>query len=135
MKAQMALEEVFKIVIFVVVALIVIGLVINFRDQIVQGLKLCDWSPSSCAKQEECSTNQADEINIDDSVLNRYCDSCWSKSGKVDLDQDCLCYIVKGTFTPLITNLPSYCQLTCNKNTTSILVYYDSVLKIVSIGC
>jgi hypothetical protein len=134
--AEMALETVFRFFLYVVVVLVVIGLIVNFRDQIVQSLGLCNYLPSGCP-QQECITQQPSESVIDANVLNKYCKFCWDKTGEKDYKKDCLCYVIKGEYASVDqTVLPEYCKLKCeNPTATSVLVVYDSLLKTINIEC
>lgn len=133
MKGQIALEYVFQMLIIVVVILVVVSLIIVFRNQILNYLKICDLLPQFCRSQE-CYTSEMSEQTIDADALNRYCNSCWDKTGKNHYEKDCLCYIVKGSYSPTMFYNKN-CDLKCNKTSSSLVFYYDRISKSISITC
>jgi hypothetical protein len=134
MKGQVVLEYPFQMFLYIVVILVVISLIITFRTQILTYLKLCDYLPQGCQSQQECSTFQTKETTIDTSVLTKYCNLCWDKTGKIDYGKDCLCYIVSGSYSP-ITFTNKNCELKCDKQATAVFFAYDNLLKEISIKC
>jgi hypothetical protein len=134
MKGQMVLEYPFNIMLYVVVILVVIGIIIAFKDQIITSFNLCQFTPQGCGSPQQCSTNQASEPTIDSAVLKKYCDLCWRTTGYVNYNKDCLCYVVSGSFSPVaFTN--DNCELNCNKQANSLMFSYDRFLKKVYIKC
>jgi len=131
----MALEMVFQMFLYIVVILVVIGIIINFRESILSALKLCDYIPGGCPQKEECTAIQSTEVSITESVLKKYCDFCWSKTGAKDFSKDCLCYVVSGSFSPDSYILSDYCNLKCDKSVTSVIFTYSHLLKKVLIEC
>jgi hypothetical protein len=134
MKGQMVLEYPFNIFIYIVVILVVIGLIANFRNQILTSLNLCQFTPQGCQQQEECSTIESTETAVNEAILNKYCNFCWEKTGKIDYKKDCLCYVVSGSFSPF-TFTHENCELKCNKSATAVMFTYDARLKKVYIKC
>jgi hypothetical protein len=133
MKGQMVLEYPFNIFLYAIVIIVVIGLIISFRNQIISSLNLCQFIPQGC-QQQECSTIEATETAIDEDVLRKYCDLCWSKTGKMEYKKDCLCYVVRGSYSPVAFAYEN-CELDCSKDATSVLFAYDSLLKKIYIKC
>jgi len=133
MKGQMVLEYPFKIFIYIVVVLVVISLIITFRNQILTSLNLCQFTPQGC-QQQECSTIEAAETTINEAVLRKYCNFCWDKTGKIDYKKDCLCYVVRGSYSPIGFTYEN-CELECDKEATSLLFAYDALLKKIYIKC
>jgi hypothetical protein len=131
----MAIEFIFKMFLYVVVILVVISLIIHFREEILTTLNLCDYVPGGCQKREECTPIQSTETSITEIVLKKYCDLCWLKTGEKNYPKDCICYIVKGSFSPSTFTLSDYCDLRCNKEATSVIFTYNQLLKKVLIEC
>lgn len=131
---EMALEYPFKIFIYVVVAVVVIGLMITFRNQILDFLNLCQFMPQGCEEQRECFTIESTEAIINEASLRKYCDFCWRKTGELDYKKDCLCYVVSGSYSP-IPFTHENCVLDCNKDATSVRFSYDSIIKKIYIRC
>jgi hypothetical protein len=129
-----ALEFPFKTILYIVVAVVIIGFIITFRDQIIVFLKVCDLVPQACSSQSKCFTNEFTEKTLDQSTLEKYCDGCWEKGGRGTAKEDCLCFIVKGNYSPTVfTN--ENCELSCDKEAASLLVEYDYLFKKVYIKC
>ncbi|MEM5879557.1 MAG: hypothetical protein QXU74_03640 [Candidatus Aenigmatarchaeota archaeon] len=130
-----ALEFVFKMFLYIVVILVVISLIIHFKDEILSSLHLCDYLPGGCPSKQECSTIQASEAILTESVIEKYCSFCWQKTGLKDYAKDCICYVVSGTFSPAQFTLSDHCSLKCNKEATSLIFSYNHLLKKVFIEC
>ena len=113
--------------------MVVISLIVFFRNSIISALNLCQYLPSGCP-QEECSTIQTNEDQITASILDKYCDLCWSKTGAKDYKKDCLCYVVKGNFSPF-TYSNQNCELKCSNQATSLIFTYSSLFKKITIEC
>jgi hypothetical protein len=135
MRGAMELEYIFKMVLYIVVILVVIGMIVAIRPQILENLKLCEYLPGGCEKEQECQTLQASESSITEYALNKYCKFCWGKTGAVDAKNDCLCYVVKGNYSAIAASLPEYCELKCGKDATSVMLSYSSLFKKITIGC
>jgi len=131
----MALEFVFQMFLYIVVIMVVIGIIIQFRGTILSALNLCDYVPGGCPQKEECTAIHATETSITESVLRKYCDMCWSKTGAKEYSKNCICYIVSGSFSPDSYELNEYCKIECDKEVTSVILTYDYLLKKVSIEC
>jgi hypothetical protein len=129
----LALEFVFKMFLYIVVIIVVIGLIVFFRNSIISTLNLCQYLPSGCL-EKKCETIQATEGQITSSILDKYCNLCWSKTGAKDLREDCLCYVVKGDFLPFPYSNQN-CELKCSKQATSLIFAYNSLLKKITIEC
>jgi hypothetical protein len=134
MKGQVSLEYPFKMLIYTVVFLVVVGLVVIFREQIVNGLKICQLLPYICKEQNQCSTIEVRQATISETIMKNYCNSCWEKTGKKDSTKDCLCYIVKGIYYPIGFQQEN-CELKCDKETDTLLFMYDGIRKKVYINC
>jgi hypothetical protein len=130
----LALEFVFKMFLYIVVIMVVVGLIVFFRDSIISALNLCQYLPSGCPQKEECSTVQATEAQITASILDKYCNLCWSKTGAKDYQKDCLCYIVKGSFSSFPYSNQN-CELKCSNQATSLIFTYSSLFKKIIIEC
>ncbi|MEM5853190.1 MAG: hypothetical protein QW228_02315 [Candidatus Aenigmatarchaeota archaeon] len=130
----MALEYVFKMFLYVVVVIVVISLIIHFREEISSSLKLCEYLSIGCG-EEKCETIQASEDRLEEKVIKKYCDLCWRKTGSKDYGKDCFCYIVSGSFFVNNYNLPEYCEMECRKDATSLIFIYNSLMKKVFVQC
>ena len=84
---------------------------------------------------KKCSSLQSSESMITETSLNKYCKLCWDKTGAKDSTEDCLCYVVSGTYSPATANLPDYCELKCEKEATSLLFSYSQLFKKITITC
>jgi hypothetical protein len=135
MRGSMELEYIFKMLLYIVVILVVIGIIVGIRPEILDALKLCRYLPSGCEEDKECSNLQVSESIITESTLNKYCKFCWDKTGAKEDARDCMCYVVSGSYSPLTASLPEYCELKCNKEATSIWFSYSSLFKKITIGC
>lgn len=129
----MILEYPFKIFLYVIVIIVVIGLIVTFRNQILTSLNLCQFIPQGC-QQQECYTYEVSEAAMNEAVLKKYCDLCWGKTGKIDYGKDCLCYVVRGSYSS-ITFTYENCELKCTTGATSLLFAYDGLLKKIYIKC
>lgn len=135
MKGQMELEYPFKIFLYVVVILVVIGLIVTFRNQILTYLKLCQYTPQGCSEQERCTTISSKETTITATELKKYCDRCWDRTGRKEYKDDCLCYVVTGSYSPTAFT-DENCELKCdNADATSLLFSYDGLLQKIYIKC
>lgn len=129
----LALEYVFKMFLYLVVVLVVLGLIINFRNQIIEALNLCQYVPG-CKREEKCETILVKEVMVNENILNKYCNFCWGKTGLKDYKENCLCYVVKGSFSPFAFNNPD-CELKCTSDSDILFFKYDSLFKKIFIEC
>jgi len=130
----LALEFVFKMFLYVVVVMVVISLIVFFRNSIISALNLCQYLPFTCPQKEECSTLQVTENQITANILDKYCSLCWLKTGEKDYKKDCLCYVVKGSFSPFSYSNQN-CELKCSNEATSLIFTYNSLFKKIIIEC
>jgi hypothetical protein len=135
MRGAMELEYIFQMVLYIVVILVVVGIIVAVRPQIIDSLKLCQYLPKGCGEVKKCSSLQSSESMITETSLNKYCKLCWDKTGAKDSTEDCLCYVVSGTYSPATANLPDYCELKCEKEATSLLFSYSQLFKKITITC
>jgi len=131
MKGDMVLEYPFKMFLYMVVFLVVVGLILTLSRTHID---FCKFTPQGCENEERCATHESTETVITEAILRKYCDSCWAKTGKIDYKEDCLCYVVTGDYSP-ISFTYSNCELNCIKNATAIKFSYDSLLKKIQIKC
>ncbi len=131
--AEMALEYIFKIFIYIVAVLVIIGIILNFQH-IASMFKLpCLFPP---CEEIKCETSIINEEEINEAVLKKYCDLCWSKTGEKRYDKDCVCYLIKGSL-----NLPAsfshpHCNLKCsNPSASSVFIEYKLLENNVTIDC
>ncbi len=131
MKGFMVLEYPFKMLLYLVVIVVVIGIILFFRKEIMSGLNFC-WI-GGC-HPEPCKTVRVNEASIDTSVLDKYCNLCWQKTGKIGLKEDCLCYVVSGSFTPFAYT-SEHCVLKCNSNSQFVTFTYSHLFNQIFIEC
>ena len=134
MRGEMELEFVFKMFIYVVVILVVISLITVFRKDILTALNLCKLFPQACQEAGECKTSEVSQSVIDSSVLKIYCDFCWDKTGSKKYGENCLCFILKGSYSP-VEFANQNCLLDCDKQASAVLFQYDYLLGKVFIKC
>ena len=96
-------------------------------------LKLPCFFPG-CEGPKECETFRVDESVIDANVLKKYCDLCWERTGKLNYPQDCLCYVIKGSFSPISFSHPN-CELKCSSPATAVFIEYRIVDGNITIEC
>jgi hypothetical protein len=126
----MALEYPFKILLYVVVIVVVISIILLLRKE-VASLNFCwIWK----CEEKECKTVRASENFIGKAVIDKYCNLCWQKSGEIELKEDCLCYVVSGSFTPL-NYVSEHCELKCNSNSQFLTFTYSSIFKKIFVEC
>lgn len=133
MKGEMELEFVFKMLLYVVVIVVVISLLTVFRKDILTALNLCKVFPQGC-QAGECKTSEVSQSVIDSSALKRYCDLCWGSTGSKNYGENCLCFILKGSYSP-VEFASQNCILNCNKQASAVLFQYDNLLGKVFIKC
>ncbi len=132
-----ALETIFKMFLYIVVVLVVIGLILYFRQNIISTLRLCDYIPGGCKVEEECKTVTSSEDRVSESVLDKYCNLCWERTGAKDFKESCNCYVLslRESFVPPFTYKKENCELTCDKQTASLIFAYNKYLKKILIEC
>jgi len=136
----MVLEYPFKIILFSVIILIIIGIMWTFRQQI---FNICLFPP--CDEEvEKCmtKTTPSSEKEFNRDVLEKYCRLCWERAGKGECRENFVCYVVNVDvqsnpyiYVPLSQDVFQYCFVECNRTTTSVYVEYNFIDKIVSIKC
>lgn len=96
----LALEAVVKLIILIVVALVVIGLMIYFSDDIKKFVEnLFKEEPEPQAEIVESSKFSTAQIRT-------YMRACWDKTGE-KFRKDVICYILKGDVSEVDTDLLS----------------------------
>jgi hypothetical protein len=126
----MALEYPFKMLLYLVVIIVVIGIILAFRKEI-SSINFCwIWG----CQPKACETVRVNENLIDQQVLDKYCNLCWQKTGAAELKEDCICYIVNGSFTPF-TYSSEHCELKCTSASQFITFTYSHLFNNVSIEC
>ncbi|MBU5690179.1 MAG: hypothetical protein QXM68_03485 [Candidatus Aenigmatarchaeota archaeon] len=126
------METIFKYVLYSLVILVVIGIVIAFKDRI---MKLCLIPP--CEKQTcDVTVITTSEPSFSGTV-ERYCDFCYQKAK--DCRQDTLCYIVsypsvfsQQLYIPQNNNI---CKYQCTKDTSTLYFTYNHISQSVIVGC
>lgn len=135
---EMVLEYPFKIVLFTVVIIILIGIIWTFRKQIMD---ICLFPPCEEVKECEIETVVSNENSFNKDILTRYCQLCWEKNKRGECRKDSICYVVNvntssnpSSYT-LYPDVAQYCSITCSKNVTSVYVQYNFLDKRVTIAC
>lgn len=132
---SMVLEYPFKLFILIVVVIVIIGIMLQFRDKIIN---ICLFPP--CNGEKECNVQSdiATESEFTEVVLDKYCSLCWIKNGEGKCKGDSVCYILnlEEDFDPDDwTSEYEYCIVTCDKDTPSLLVQYLAMEEIIEITC
>lgn len=94
----MALEVVVKWIILSVVAIVVIGMIIYFSDEIKK------YVGGLLKPKEEPKTEMIESGSFSTSAVITYVKSCWDKTG-VNFEGDTICYILKGDVSGVDTEL------------------------------
>ena len=134
MKGAMELEYPFKVFLYIVVILVVVSLVVKFKEKISSAISFCEHLPQFCQQDSACSTVQATRGVISEATLKEYCNSCWDKTGKKDYKESCMCYIVTGNYSPVSFESEN-CELNCSKSSGFLTFTYDKYFKKVFIDC
>lgn len=134
----MVLEYPFKVFILIVVVLVIISIMWQFRDKI---MNICLFPP--CNGEEECNVQPVitTESEFTKEVLDKYCSLCWIKNGAGKCRGDSICYVLNlnESFIPDNWNLikeHEYCIVTCENETSSLFVqYYSEGEGYIEIAC
>ena len=130
---SMVLEYPFKVFILIVVVIVVMSIMIQFRDKI---MSMCFFPP--CNGEEECNVEPVilKELEFTEEVFDKYCNLCWIKNGEGRCKESSICYVLNldKDFEP--DDLESeHCIVTCNKDSSSLFVQYQSIEKKIFIEC
>ncbi len=132
----MELEYPFKIILYLVVIAVLIGIILSFKSKI---MNFCFFPP--CEKKEECGieTQKVSEKTIDENVIDKYCFLCLSKSENCQNDKVCYIMSLDESFDfendYILVSDPEKCEITCNKNTQLVYFSYNYLEDKVQIGC
>jgi len=140
---SMILEYPFKIFILIVVVLVIISIMWQFRDKITS---ICLFPP--CEDETECNVQPViqDKESFTEEELDYYCNLCWIKNGAGTCNQNSVCYIfnLEDDINPgdwedvheIDYNGDSFlCVIKCEDETSSFYVQYQSLGKIIEITC
>ncbi|MFH0711019.1 MAG: hypothetical protein V1944_00405 [Candidatus Aenigmatarchaeota archaeon] len=103
MKGQMSLEYVFRIIILIVTVIVIIGLILNFSNDIKSAVDefTCKFFP--CSNEKNCPDKKTIEknsfISQEISTYIQSCDSCYSSIPEGD-QKDVVCYLLIGKTSP-----------------------------------
>ena len=129
----MVLEYPMKLFILIVVVLVVVGIMIKYKD------KIMDLSFFDKDEEEKCEvkTEVVSEAALNTAVLEKYCDLCYLKNEQGECKDDALCYVINTNLInpSTITINKDYCSITCNKEVTSVNVQYKWFTGTVEIAC
>lgn len=129
------METVFKYMLYTIVALVIISILVVFKDKI---LRFCLIPP--CEKDLcDVKTSIASEPSFQGTV-EKYCDFCYQKANQCK--QDVICYIVSyNSFVPNINQnlfIPGnsgICRYDCDKQTSTLYFTYSYLSNKVIVGC
>ncbi len=140
------LETVFKFLLYLIVVLILVAIMVQFKDKI---LNLC-LLPSSCEKEnriEKCgiTPTTSTESTVTKEVLEKYCNLCWEKNKRGECKEMSMCYVISlekasnpttvAKKTPLSSEVSKRCSILCSRDATSLFVQYDWINENITIGC
>ncbi|MBU5688679.1 MAG: hypothetical protein KQA41_00410 [Candidatus Aenigmarchaeota archaeon] len=132
---SMELEYPFKIMLYLVVVLVLIGIMMAFKDKI---LKICFFPP--CEQKTKCDfeTQNVQEIDANENIIAKYCFLCYEKSKECEKDK--ICYIVsfENNFdfsNDYIDIGEEKCEITCLKNTNMLYFSYSYFEDKIKVGC
>ena len=135
---SMVLEYPFRIFILIVVVIIIIGIMWQFRDRIME---ICLFPPCD---EEECNIQPviSDENRFTEEVLDKYCSQCWIKNGEGKCKGDSVCDVLNlgeefdfDSPTAPWLNKHDYCIVTCKDVTSTVYVQYLSLERMIEIAC
>lgn len=126
----------FKLLLYLFVVTVLIGIIIVFRSKF---MNICILPP--CEKEKKCDVSpvKVSEETLTVGVIDKYSSLCLEKSK--DCKQDVFCYIIALDDTVNPSNLrPSCidenrCEITCNKDVNMVYVTYKWMKDVVQIGC
>ena len=131
----MVLEYPFKLFILIVVVIVIVGIMYQFRDWIMD---ICLFPP--CNGGEKCNVQPviSTESEFSKGVLDKYCRSCWIKNGGGTCIGNSDCYLLNledEDFDPddwkLVYKFNEgegsfSCFITCENKASSLYVKYQS---------
>jgi hypothetical protein len=132
----MELEYVFKIMLYLFVVAVIIGIMIVFKSKFVN---ICFLPP--CEKKESCDVSpiKTSQFELTEDVIDKYYYLCLEKSK--ECDQDVFCYIITldTPINPSILNpqcfLNNECDIACDKDVNMVYITYKKISGRVQIGC
>lgn len=134
---SMELEYPFKIILYMAVVVILIGIAIVFRNKII------NWCFFPPCENEKCDikTQTSTENAIDSNILEKYCNICWEKNKRGECSESNVCNVVSlnNPGNPSLYNINppvnEYCSISCSKIVTSFFVEYDKINRKIIISC
>jgi hypothetical protein len=129
---SLELEYPVNLLILTVVVVVIIGIIWNFRDQIMNIHLFPDQEKVEC----DSKTVVSHEIKLDLNAINKYCQLCWDKNKRGECGEDNLCYVVNINSSSVPTN-PSetYCKNLCTNSAKTIFVQYNYLKENIEITC
>ena len=131
----MVLEYPFKVFLYIIVILILVGIMWGFRDKIF-GICLFGCEPDD----ERCDTRTvaSSEDYVDQAQIDNYCQLCWEKNNFGNCTDNVLCYTISsdyGVRTGAVSTL-EYCELSCSvSDAHTVFVQYDYLRQKVTLTC
>jgi len=129
----LVLEYPMKLFILIVVIFVVIGIMIQYKQKIMN----LDLFNKNDEKKCEVETTVTSEPNLNNAVLEKYCNLCYLKNEQGKCKEDALCYVINTNLVnpSTISINKDYCSITCNKEVTSVYVQYKWLTGTVEISC
>jgi len=137
MSMAMELEYPFKMILYMFVVAVIVGLILMFRSKFVN---ICFLPP--CEKEENICPNEPVKVNEDalnENVLSKYYNLCREKTK--DCQKDIFCYIISfnsqsnpQTLNPDCLNNGG-CEITCDKDVSMVYMYFNWPKNKIEIGC
>jgi len=132
----MELEYVFKMMLYLFVVAVIIGLIITFKSKFVN---ICFLPP--CEKEKKCDVSpiKASEKNLAENTIDKYSSLCLEKSK--DCTQDIFCYIISlenqanPSFLEPRCLQNNECEIKCNNGVNMIYITYKWMSDKVQVGC
>lgn len=133
----MVLEYPTKMILYIVVIMVLIGIMWTFRNNIS---KICLLPPCN---EQECDTTTPSpktENSLSTEIAGKYCSLCWTDKNE-RCSQNLLCYVVNldskvnPSSISLDNNVKDFCNVKCDKNTKTIFFQYDYISEKVEITC
>jgi len=131
---MMVLEYPMKILLYIVVVLVIIGIIFTFRNQILE-IKLFPNNNKDCDVESIVAT----EDFFNQNIMDKYCRLCWNKNNMGECKQNAVCYFLSTTFVveqhASLEPSDDFCELDCYRDATALFVSYDSFHKKITITC
>ena len=134
---SMVLEYPAKMILYIVVITVLIGIMLTFRGTITN---FCLVPPCN---EQTCNTKTyvENENALTRDVAEKYCNLCWSKSQGGVCSERWVCYgvnldlEVRPSFIELSNDVKEFCNIECDEKTKTVFFEYDHISGKVRITC